>query len=542
MTAPPTSTETLLAASLRAAAAADTLGIDTDRVRTVHADAVARLGFPADTYVLALVGGTGVGKSSLLNALAGSPVSEASVLRPTTSNAIAWIPAANDAELRPLLEWLGVTDVREHQRDSLAKVAILDLPDVDSIKPEHRARVEALLPRVDAVAWVTDPEKYHDAVLHDAFLQRWLPRLDRQVMIVNKVDRLGDKDRERVRTDLERDLGITTTGQDRTWVQVLLTSAQAPDGPDLDELQRWLVDSAEAKAVVRARLTSTLRDAIGQLARVAGIDPSSELQPLLGPGDRRTALADATATVLRAVDLPGLERQAVAATRASARARGTGPIGLITSLAYRLSGRAAQHADPATYLVRWRERAPLAPAVEALRLAVEGSLRVAPPAVRPVLAASLAPTELQRWLEASVDRAVVRHDDLAAPTSRWWSFLGALQTLTTAAIALSVAWIVIWILTGSVVQDVNVFGLARVPTPLVALVVALLGGYLLARILGLHAGWVGHRWARRLRADIASGVADAVNTHGLAALDDLETARRHLWEATRDSLGSGKRD
>ncbi|MBA3235724.1 MAG: 50S ribosome-binding GTPase [Chloroflexi bacterium] len=541
MTAPTTSTETLLAASLRAAAAADTLGIDTDRVRTVHADAVARLGFPSDTYVLALVGGTGVGKSSLLNALAGSPVSEASVLRPTTSDAIVWIPADNATELRPLLEWLGVTEVREHDREALAKVAILDLPDVDSIKPEHRARVEDLLPRVDAVAWVTDPEKYHDAVLHDAFLQRWLPRLDRQVMIVNKVDRLGDKDRERVRTDLERDLGITTAGQDRSWVPVLLTAAQAPDGPDLDELQRWLVDSAEAKAVVRARLTTTLGDAIDSLARAAGIDPSIDLQPLLGQDDRRTALAEATATVLRAVDLPGLERQAVAATRASARARGTGPIGLITSLAYRLSGRAAQHADPATYLVHWRERAPLAPAVEALRLAVEGSLRVAPPAVRPVLAASLAPTELQRWLEASVDRAVVRHDDLAAPTSRWWSVLGALQTLTTGAIALSVAWIVIWILTGSAVQDVDVFGLARVPTPLVALVVSLLGGYLLARILGLHAGWVGHRWARRLRSDIASGVADAVTTHGLAALDDLETARRDLWAASRDALGTAKR-
>ena len=334
MTAPTTSIETLLAASLRAAAAADTLGLDSDRLRTIHADAVERLGFPADTYVLALVGGTGVGKSSLLNALADSSVSEASVLRPTTSEPIAWIPADNGAELRRLLEWLGVTDVREHDREALTKVAILDLPDVDSIKPEHRARVEDLLPRVDAVAWVTDPEKYHDAVLHDAFLQRWLPRLDRQVMIVNKVDRLGDKDRERVRTDLERDLGITTAGRDRTWVQVLLTSAQPPDaqeGPDLDELQRWLVDSAEAKAVIRARLTSTLRDAIGSLARIAGIDPSSEPQPLLGADDRRTALAEATATVLSAVDLQGLERQAVAATRASARARGTGPIGLITS-------------------------------------------------------------------------------------------------------------------------------------------------------------------------------------------------------------------
>ena len=49
-------------------------------------------GFPGDAYVLALVGGTGVGKSSLLNALAGGDVSPASARRPTTSEPIAWVP------------------------------------------------------------------------------------------------------------------------------------------------------------------------------------------------------------------------------------------------------------------------------------------------------------------------------------------------------------------------------------------------------------------------------------------------------------------
>ena len=56
-------------------------------------------------------------------------------------------------------------------RTGLANVAVLDLPDMDSVERTHRERVEELLPRVDAVAWVTDPEKYHDAVLHDDFLR-----------------------------------------------------------------------------------------------------------------------------------------------------------------------------------------------------------------------------------------------------------------------------------------------------------------------------------------------------------------------------------
>ena len=104
-----------------------------------------------------LVGGTGVGKSSLLNALAGATVSTASVRRPTTSEPVAWVPAADRDGLAPLLAWLGVDDVREHEADGLRSVAILDLPDMDLVQT-HRERVEARAPKVDAVAWVTDLE------------------------------------------------------------------------------------------------------------------------------------------------------------------------------------------------------------------------------------------------------------------------------------------------------------------------------------------------------------------------------------------------
>src|SRR5687767_10097753 len=133
--------------------------------------------FPGATYVLALAGGTGVGKSSLLNAIAGKEVSRAAARRPTTAEPIAWVPRASRAEVAPLLEWLGVREVREHDDARASGVAVLDLPDLDSIAPEHRARVDELLPRVDAVIWVADPEKYRDAVLHDDYVRKWMPRL-----------------------------------------------------------------------------------------------------------------------------------------------------------------------------------------------------------------------------------------------------------------------------------------------------------------------------------------------------------------------------
>ncbi|TME63052.1 MAG: hypothetical protein E6I54_07805, partial [Chloroflexi bacterium] len=181
--------------------AAAVLGLDTSRARRVLADARQRLGFEGSAYVLALVGGTGVGKSSLLNALAGGVVSPAGARRPTTGTALAWVAESARDETAPLLRWLDVREVREHADGAFADVAILDLPDVDSTTPEHRARVDELLPRVDAVVWVADPEKYRDAVLHDAYLRRWGPRLARQLVVLNKADRVG-ADAERLREHL----------------------------------------------------------------------------------------------------------------------------------------------------------------------------------------------------------------------------------------------------------------------------------------------------------------------------------------------------
>jgi len=518
-------------ASLREATdAADVLGIGTDEIRATLADGERRLGFPSDAYVLALVGGTGVGKSSLLNALAGSAVSPASVRRPTTSEPVAWIPASEHESLGPLLEWLDVREVREHGSDGLRSVAILDLPDMDSVAADHRERVEALLPRVDAVAWVTDLEKYHDAVLHDAFLRTWVPRLDRQAVIVNKADRLAGDDRPRIRRDLERDLGERLTVSDQGRIPVLMTTA-APE-PDLDEFRSWLADGAASKAVIRARVAASAADGARTLAREAGLEPGRAASPFLPERARTAAIDDATRAVLRAIDLPGLERQAVAATRARARARGTGPIGKLTSLIYRASGRDTKVADPTGHLLRWRDRAPLSPAVESLRAALGAALTSASPAVRPALAATTEPTPLRQGLERAVDRAIAGLERLDAPTSRWWSLLGLLQTLATIAIAVSAAWVVIWILARPIVDSVVFPVIGSVPVPFAALLFSVLVGYLLARSLGIHAGWVGRRWAGRLRARVSDAIRDEITERGLAPIDRLEDARQRLAAST----------
>jgi GTP-binding protein EngB required for normal cell division len=518
-----------------AIAAAATLGLPADEARTIARDVAERLGFPAETYVLALVGGTGVGKSSLLNALAGSSVSDASVRRPTTSQPLAWVPRSSRPGLTGLLDWLGVPKdhVRDHRGDALGDVAILDLPDLDSIEGEHRERVEAILPRVDAVVWVTDPEKYHDAILHDDFLADWLPRLDRQVVVLNKTDRLTADDAERIRRDLERDLTRIAGKAGRAKpVQVLLTSTRSTDGPGIEPLHDWLAAAIEAKRVVRARLVAAIASAVASVARSAGVDPTTGAKPLVDGAGRRVTSDRVTAELLRVVDLPAAERQAVAATRARARARGAGPLGAITSRIYRWSGRQSRVADPGAFLKRWRERGSLAPALEALREAVDVPLHEAPAAMRGTLASSVEPSALGTNLARAVDRAIAARS-ATAPSSRLWTVIGLLQTLATMALVFSAVWVALWIFVKFPVDVVVLPGLGQLPIPFIALVAALLVGYLIARLLGAHAGWVGRRWARSLAREIRASVGREVDTTAFAALDRVEAGRRALWNAAR---------
>ena len=517
--------------------AARALGVPTADADAVRADAGARLGFPSDAYVLALIGGTGVGKSSLLNALAGEEVSRASVRRPTTARPVALLPTSSADDLGELLDWLGVApgDVHASASTGMDGVAILDLPDLDSTEPDHRARVEAILPRVDAVVWVTDPEKYADAVLHDEFLAHWLPRLARQLVVVNKADRLTADDGDSVRRDLERDLArlAAAPGGARQVPRARVILASATGGDDgIEELRRWLREQVESKAVVRARLVASIRDATAGLARAAGIDPALPARPLLAGDARRHAVEEATAALLRIVDLPRLQSQAIAATRARARARGAGPLGGLTSLLYRWSGRQTRVADPVAFLARWRDRGPLGPAVEPIRAALAEPLRIAPSGTRQLFARSVATEGVERGLGGAVDRAVALRGD-EVPSSRVWPVLGLLQTAATLALVVTAIWVVLWVFVKFPVDSVVLPVVGQLPAPFVVLIAVLAAGYVLARLLGLHAGWLGRRWARRLAADVRANVEREVAGTAFGAVDAIEAERHSLWAAAR---------
>jgi len=68
----------------------------------------------------------------------------------------------------------------------------------------------------------------------------------------------------------------------------------------------------------------------------------------------------------------------------------------------------------------------------------------------------------------------------------------------------------------------------------VALVVSLLAGYLVARLLGAHAGWLGSRWAAGVHGRVAEAVGQEVQKRAFSRLDELERARTRLGDAVAD--------
>jgi GTP-binding protein EngB required for normal cell division len=512
-----------LAALSDAADAASALGLDTSRAKRVLADARQRLGFEGSAYVLALVGGTGVGKSSLLNALARGDVSPASARRPTTGVPVAWVAESAREETAPLLRWLDVREVRNHADGTFADVAILDLPDVDSTTPEHRARVDELLPRVDAVVWVADPEKYRDAVLHDDYLRHWAPRLRRQIVVLNKSDRVGaeaERLREHLATSLRAE-GIEN-------VNVAVTSATR--GGDARELRDWIADGAEAKRVMIERIAAELHETSLDLAVRAGVQ--AEAKPLLSAEHRARALADVTRETAAIIDLAGLERQAVAATRLAARPRGAGPFGPLTAFIYRATGRDRVVADPEGYLRRWRERGSLARAAEPVRILVADLLPRVPPETRGAIASLIDVEALRARVAGAIDAAVAtRTADVRPPTSFVWSIIGGLQYVVTAALVFTGLWIAAVFLLNAPFANVEVPVLGPIPIPLVVLAALLLAGYLLARLLGTHAGMLGRRWARRLRGDLTRELETRLGDVLLARLDTIDAARKRIATA-----------
>jgi len=135
-----------------------------------------------------LLGGTGVGKSTLMNALSGSEIASTSHRRPHTDKVLVY----RHSEAPPLpslplkdVPWKEIT----HQAEAIKQILLCDLPDFDSLMGEHRQQVLRFMEHLDVLVWVTSPEKYADGRFYE-FLHMVPKAKQNFYFVLNKTDLL----------------------------------------------------------------------------------------------------------------------------------------------------------------------------------------------------------------------------------------------------------------------------------------------------------------------------------------------------------------
>lgn len=522
----------------------------TERARAIATKVSQRTSKLGGHTVVALAGATGSGKSSLFNAMVGGEVAKVGARRPTTAKPTAAVWGEEDAT--ELLDWLSVGQ-RHHVRSphtgggsrigasgdgssgedgsggggsggggsangapaSLDGLVLLDLPDFDSRETSHRREAERILALVDVFVWVTDPQKYADARLHDDYL-RLLDAHDAvTVVVLNQTDRLTPEGVGQVTNDL----GRLTAADGIRGVQVLPTSARDQHG--LPELRARLAAAVASQNAARHRLAADIRSVSRQLrSGVADSEPA-----LSEKAD--TELVDALS---RAAGIPTV----VGAVERDYRRQAWGHTGWPFTRWVR-----AIRPDPLKRLRLDRRDQVDSGVSDADIRSVLGRSSLPPPSPAARSAVDLATRRLGdeagsglpvRWSEAVADAATPPGPELAdaldqavvgtslkTRTPVWWKVFGILQVVLAAAAVAGLLWLVVLAVMGWLqLPEIDTPRLGPLPYPLLMLVGGLVLGIALAALARWFARIGSRRRGRVVHRRLTSAVSEVASERILA--------------------------
>jgi len=479
------------------------------RARALLAKAGARAAL-GEATVVALAGATGSGKSTLFNALSGSEVSTPGIRRPTTgvAHATVWADGAGAVDSTDrLLDWLEVPRRHRHASEPvLDGLVLLDLPDHDSVRLEHRLEVDRLVELVDVLVWVLDPEKYADAAVHDRYLAPLATHEGALLVVLNQVDRLDPAAAEACEADLRRLLAAEGLGA------VPVQPISARTGSGVAELRGELARRVAARRAATDRLTADVRAVATGLALhapAAGSPDDGSRVGLHPDDDLAGELVDALAAAAGIDVVRGAVERSE--TRAGAGRTGWPLVRWLRRLRPDPLGR-LHLGDP-------RARTSLPPAGPGARAAVTTAVRGArdaegaglPQAWRDDLRRTVVATEDQ--LTDRLDQAVAGVDLGSDAAPLWQRAVGGLQWLLALVALAGALWLLALVVLGFFRLDgiVPLPRVQQIPLPTLLLAGGLLAGLLLAAVsrplVALRARRRGRAVQRRVELAV-EGVAE----------------------------------
>jgi hypothetical protein len=150
---------------------------------------------------IALAGGSGVGKSTLINALAGASIAEAAAQRPCTMQATVYHHREATSAGLPA-ELLATVRQVAHERPELRFKVLVDTPDLDTFATQNRAATRALLKAAGLVVYVFTPEKYWDERVWTVIREE--QRFSACLAVLNKSDTVPAPALERAADEIRR--------------------------------------------------------------------------------------------------------------------------------------------------------------------------------------------------------------------------------------------------------------------------------------------------------------------------------------------------
>src|SRR5688572_9589461 len=163
-------------------------------------------------YLIGLIGGKDVGKSALVNALAGRNVTAITSHGPGTETVVAYAHVSQEPALRELLEREvpGQFRIVTHDIGSLARQVLLDLPDIDSHWQSHPLVTRAMLRHMLYPVWMVSVDKYADRQPQDMLRKVAAGNAPENfVFVLNKLDQVDVGAGAEIRDDYARRLAAT---------------------------------------------------------------------------------------------------------------------------------------------------------------------------------------------------------------------------------------------------------------------------------------------------------------------------------------------